>query len=75
MKEGVPVFVKIDEFKDLLDVMSLIKDKVEESRATLGRLNEIKNEEDAELDQWKNELDEIERKLHYIDRSLFQQNQ
>ena len=25
-----------------------------------------------ELDLWKNELDEIERKLHYIDRSLFQ---
>ena len=71
-KEDVPVYVKVDEFKDLLDVMSLIKDKVDEARATLGRINEIKNEEDSELEMWKNELDEIERKLHYIDRSLFQ---
>jgi hypothetical protein len=73
MKHGeAPVFVKIENYKDVLDVFDLIKDKLEQAKRTLGDINELKNEEDSELDLWKSTLDELERKVQNIDRVLFE---
>ncbi len=72
IRAGSPVFVKIDEYKDVLEVMGLIKDKIEDARSTLGKINELKNEEDSELELWNSRLEDIEKKLEFIDRSLFQ---
>ena len=72
VRTGAPVFVKIDEYKDILDVLDLIKDKLAEARRTLADLNELKNDEDAELELWSSTLNEIENKLDDIDRSLFE---
>lgn len=72
IRAGSPVFVKIDEYKDVLEVMGLIKDKIKDARSTLGRINELKNEEDSELELWNSRLEDIEKKLEFIDRSLFQ---
>jgi hypothetical protein len=75
MAEGrkeMPIFVKIDEYKDILDVLGLMKHKIAETKAVMGRLNEIKNEEDSELEQWKLQLEEIERKVNFIDKTLFE---
>lgn len=69
---GAPVFVRVDEYKDVLDIMGIIKDKLSEARNTLGRINELKNEEDSELDLWNTSLEEIERKIEHIDKTLFQ---
>ena len=68
----MPVFVKIDEYKDVLDIMNMVKNKVAEAREILNRVNEIKNEEDAELELWHSSLDEIERKVEFIDKTLFE---
>ncbi|MBL7055840.1 hypothetical protein ISS07_02925 [Candidatus Woesearchaeota archaeon] len=67
-----PVFVKIDEYKDVLDMLELIKDKLNEAKRTLANINEMKNEEDSELDMWKTTLNEIERKVDGIDRTLIE---
>ena len=72
IRAGSPVFVRIDEYKDVLEVIGLIKDKIEGARSTLGRINELKNEEDSELELWNSKLEEIEKKIDFIDRSLFQ---
>lgn len=74
IRAGSPVFVKIGEYKDVLEVVGIIKDKIENARSTLGRINELKNEEDSELDLWNSKLDEIEKKIDFIDKSLFQPN-
>jgi hypothetical protein len=66
------VFVKIEEYKDILDIIALISEKVKEARAVLGKINDLKNQEDSELDIWKNSLDDVERKLKYIDQTLFE---
>ena len=71
-RSGAPVFVKIEDYKDILDVLDLIKDKLGEAKRTLADLNELKNEEDAELELWSSTLNEIENKLDDIDRSLFE---
>lgn len=72
VRTGAPVFVKIEDYKDILDVLDLIKDRLAEAKRTLADLNELKNDEDAELELWSSTLNEIENKLDDIDRSLFE---
>ena len=71
-RSGAPVFVKIDDYKDILDVLDLIKDRLGEAKRTLADLNELKNDEDSELELWNSTLEEIDRKLSDIDRTLFE---
>ena len=72
MKGEAPVFVKIDDYKDILDVLDLIKDRLGEAKRTLADINELKNDEDAELELWGSTLSEIEKKLDDINRTLFE---
>ena len=72
MKGEAPVFVKIETYKDVIDVLELIKDRIEEAKRTLADINELKNDEDAELELWSSTLDEIEKKMESIDRTLFE---
>ena len=77
MKEriGMPVFVKVDEYKDILDVLDMIKAKIKEIRDALGDINALRNEEDAELAMWSNTINEIEKKVESIDRIMFEPEQ
>ena len=77
MKEqkGMPVFVKVDEYKEILDVLEMIKGKVNEIRNTLGSINSLRNEEDAELAMWNNTINEIEKKIDGIDKIMFEPEQ
>ena len=72
MQQGMNVYVRIEEYKDILDIMELITEKVKEAKTILGKINELKNQEDAELELWRNGLDDVERKLGYIDQTLFE---
>ncbi|MBN1503153.1 hypothetical protein JW930_06410 [Candidatus Woesearchaeota archaeon] len=66
------VFVKLDEYKDILDIIELINEKVKEARTVLGKINDLKNQEDSELEMWKTALDNVDRKVEFIDRTLFE---
>lgn len=72
MPSGMPVFVKIDEYKDVLEVLDLLNKKLEKAREIMDRINDIKNDEDSELDLWEKELVEIEKKLDFINRTLME---
>lgn len=71
-RREMPIYVKLDEYKDILDIINLLKNKIEEAKSILGKINELKNEEDSELELWKNKLEEVERKVGYIDKTLFE---
>ena len=66
------VFVKIDSYKDVLNAVGLIKNKLNEAKGTLSRIKEIKQKEDSELEKWNSKLAEIESKVEGIDQILFQ---
>ena len=68
--EKMPVFVKVDEYHDVLNLMKNIRKKLEEAKDTLLKVNDLKNEEDHQLEMWQNTLDEIEKKIDFIDHSL-----
>lgn len=66
------VFVKIDNYKDVLRTVGLIKEKLNEAKNTLAKVKELKDQEDSELGAWASRLSEIEGKIEGIDRVLFE---
>jgi hypothetical protein len=70
--KNTPVFVKIDDYKDVVDVVDLIKNKLEEARALVSQLNDLKSQEDHELELWYNEIADVEHKVEFIDRTLLE---
>jgi len=68
--ERMPVFVKVDEYDDVLNLIKLIRKKIDESKETLMKINELKNEEDHQLEMWQNNLAEVEKKIDFVEHSL-----
>ena len=73
MKEhDVPVFIKLEEYKDILNIVTVIKKKITESKNTLESLKQLKAEEDQELEQWENNLNDVKNKVEYVGGYLTQ---
>jgi uncharacterized NAD(P)/FAD-binding protein YdhS len=68
--ERMPVFVKVDEYDDVLNLVKIIREKIDGAKETLLKINDLKNEEDHQLELWQNSLAEIEKKIDFIDHSL-----
>ena len=68
--ERMPVFVKVDEYEDVLDLIQSIKHKIGDAKDTLLKINDLKNDEDQLLEQWQNSLAEVEKKIEFIDQSM-----
>ena len=68
--ERMPVFIKIDEYDEVLKLVRMVRKKVEEAKAMVLKINDLKNEEDHQLEMWQNTLAEVEKKIDFIDSSL-----
>ena len=71
-KTGAPIFVKVDEYKEMLEVLEMIKGKVSEIRQTLGNINSMRDQENAEVATWSNTISDIEKKIDEIDKLMFE---
>src|SRR3989344_5524141 len=52
--------------------IDFMKNEIKSGTAMLDKLNEIKNEQDKHFSEWRSNMKEIERKLMYIDRVIFE---
>ena len=68
--EHMPVFVKIDDYDDVLSLLKTIRGKLGEAKITLAKIHDLKNEEDHQLDVWQNTLMEVEKKVDFVSHSL-----
>jgi len=66
-----PLFVKSDDYKEIMRGIQEIKAKVNESDSILLNLNEVKNQKDKEFQKMHNQIADIQRKLVYIDKTVF----
>ena len=72
MNPSIPVFVKIEEYKEILDILDVIRHKVDMAKNTLSKISELKDEEDQKIETWSKNIDEVEKKIDFIDRTLFE---
>ena len=68
--ERMPVFIKVDDYDSVLSLVKSIRKKLDEAKETILKINDLKNEEDHQLEAWQNTLAEIEKKVDFIDHSL-----
>ena len=73
--KGAPVFVKVDEYKDILDTLDMVRDKVREIKDTLGQIESLRKEEEGELSMWHNVIADIEKKVENIDKIMYEPEQ
>ncbi len=68
--DNTPIFVKIDEYEDILSVADEINEKVDTIRQSLDELKEMKREEDDHIKQWNSQLDLVTQKMEYVNDTL-----
>lgn len=64
------VFVRIDRYREIYDMVTEIRSKLEDAKQVLKRITDIKSQEDTELKEWQNELMTADQKLTEITRAL-----
>ncbi len=68
--ERMPVFVKVDDYDGVLEIIGLLRKKLGEAKETLLKVHELKNEEDHQIELWQNTLAEMEKKVEFVHHSL-----
>jgi hypothetical protein len=68
---GQSLFVKIDKYNGLLDLVTEIRKKLNNADRILKELEDIKKEEEKELRNWQGDIASIKNKLVGIDEQLF----
>ena len=67
-----PLFVEVDNFKKMLEDISHIKNDLK-SGITIGeKILDVKNEQDRKFSKLKSTMEEMERKLLFVDKTLFE---
>jgi len=70
--DKMPVFIKIDKYEDVLDLMNIVRDKVEKAKEVLVKIDDLKRKEDEKINQWRSNILDIENKLNNLNNSLFE---
>jgi hypothetical protein len=68
------LFIKLDNYKKTLEQLNMLKSKLEEANAVFNKIVELKKEEDAEISLWQSGLAEVEKKIDYVEKTLFEPN-
>lgn len=70
--ENVPIYVKVDKYKELLDVLKTIEVKLANVNKMIDRINTLKSEEDRQIKQWNDNIADIKDRLARINGAFHQ---
>jgi uncharacterized coiled-coil DUF342 family protein len=65
-----PLFVKLENYDEVINTMETIKTKIEAAKALLDEIADLKAEEDEHISKWKEQLDIAEDRVNEIDKTL-----
>lgn len=71
---GKTIYVKIDKFKAALGSINVVRSDLRKSEDALMKLESIKNSKDRAFDKVRNSLDDLQKKLIFIDKTLFKED-
>jgi len=66
-----PIYVKVEEYQELLDIASLTKERLKKAKQLLSTIKELKTREDQALADWQAKVEAVEERLASIDKRLF----
>lgn len=71
---GKTIYVKVEKFKAALGSISLVRSDLRKSEDALGKLESIKSSKDKSFDKVMASLDDLQKKLIFIDKTLFKED-
>ena len=66
----LPVFVRIKEPGDILELVSTLREVIKDTRVTLEKIDSLSVEESAKLEEWKLHFTDVNGKLDSINDML-----
>lgn len=71
VRSGESLYVRVDKFKIALDHINVIRSDLRKSEEDLVKLESLKHEKDKSFDRFKLSLDDLQKKLIFVDKTLF----
>lgn len=65
-----PIFIKIDQYREVVELMGVIRNKINEVKVNLNKIQEIKAQQESELAMWNSKIHDIEEKIKAIDNVI-----
>lgn len=67
------VFVKIEEYREIMQILDQTQKKLDEAKNMLATLSELKTQEDQHLAKWASELHDVEKTVQIIGARMMQE--
>lgn len=64
---GSPMFVSVNDYQEVLGSIGYIRGKLSEADVLIKKLNELKTSEERSFEQWRGQLEDLQRKLAYVE--------
>lgn len=66
-----PIFIRADNYKYILDDLNVARNSIKESVDAFTDIEDISSSSDQAYEQWRLNLEDVERKMLYVDKLLF----
>jgi len=64
------VFIKLDDYKDIVEIVGLAREQLAKAKAVLEKIESLKQQENSQIESWQISLVEIEKRMEDIDKKL-----
>lgn len=65
-----PAFVDVEDYKRIINDTNTIRSKLMDAENFVRKLSDIKNEEERAFEKWRTQLEDVEKKLNYVDQLI-----
>ena len=65
-----PTFVAVEDYKRIINDTNTIRSKLMDAENFVRRLSDLKNEEERSFEKWRTQLEDVEKKLSYVDHLI-----
>ena len=65
-----PAFIAVDDYKQIIQDTNNIRARILSAENFVKQLHNLKNEEERSLEKWRTNLEDMEKKLAYIDHLI-----
>ena len=74
MEEGKerPLFIKVENYREVLELVRMMKKKIAEAKMNLEKIYNLKGQEDAKIGEWEKIIKELDKRMDFVDASLFE---
>jgi hypothetical protein len=70
-EEPADDYVELEEFLRVVDSTTAIKLGLKKIEESVARMHEVRSEQEKLLEKWRQQLEDAQRKLVYVDKTLF----